>query len=347
MTGQFDIHEVVSRAWNNYDATRTIVSITDISAKVSTNHVYRVRFKDGTFVISKVSYFGKYEHFVEDHTIINVLANNLPQPFENVLAHSLMKKSELYTYREKHSIQDIWVVFYRPIKTKQRLPRRLSSDEIINMGRQFARFHKCCTSIRNTLPDSSKTMKSDLEELEAYLKTEVGKFDIGIAKSKVEEHCKKFFSFYNNVDHSQIPIIPVFVDWNIGNFSISKSGKLYSRWDYDWFRMSSRMIDFYFFARIASDVGDRTVFTYNIDVLAEERFLVFLKSYHSEFPLTELEIEMLPEMYRFFLLNYVIKYGSYFFHDIYAQQLKSEVYLTHLDSIESLDLSPLKSALRL
>lgn len=347
MTGQIDFHHIVGRAWSEYDPSREITSITDISAKVSTNHVYRVRFKDGSFVISKVSYFGKYDHFVEDHTIINVLANNLPEPFENVLAHSLMKQKELFTFRETQSLQDIWVVFYRPIKTKQKLPRRLSTDEIINMARQFARFHKSCTSIRHTLPASSKTMKSDLEELKTYLNTDIGSFDVGIAKEKVLQHCHEFLTFYETLDHTQIPIIPVFVDWNIGNFSVTKSGKLFSRWDYDWFRMSSRMIDFYFFARIASDVGDRTVFTYNIDVLSEERFLIFLKSYHSEFSLTALEIDMLPEMYRFFLLNYVIKYGSYFFHDIYAQKLKSEVFLTHLDSIQSFDLSSIKDALRL
>lgn len=344
---QIDFHDVVLRAWASYDSSREIASITDISAKVSTNHVYRVRFKDGSFVVSKLSYFGRYDHFVEDHSIINVLANNLSEPFENVLAHSLMKKNELYTFCETQGLQDIWVVFYRPIKVKNKLPRRLSSDEIINIARQFARFHKACTTIRNTLPMSSKSMRSDIEELLSDMDTEVGSYDIGIAKDKVRFHCLAFLDFYDRIDQSKIPIIPVFVDWNIGNFSISKSGKLYSRWDYDWFRMSSRMADFYFFARIASDVGDRTVFTYNIDILTEDRFILFLKSYHSEYPLQSFELDMIPEMYRFFLLNYVIKYGAYFFHDVYAQKLKSEVYTTHLDSIESLDLSHLKAALRL
>ncbi len=344
---QIDFYDIVFRAWAEYDPSREIASITDISAKVSTNHVYRVRFVDGSFVISKLSYFGRYDHFVEDHSIINVLANNLSETFENVLAHSLMKKNELYTYCETQGLQDIWVVFYRPIKVKNKLPRRLSSDEIISIARQFARFHKACATIRNTLPASSKSMKSDIEELISYMDTEVGNYEIGIVQDKVRSHCMAFLEFYDCIDHSQIPIIPVFVDWNIGNFSVSKSGKLYSRWDYDWFRMSSRMADFYFFARIASNVGDRTEFTYNVDILSEERFLLFLNSYHSEYPLQSFEIDMIPEMYRFFLLNYVIKYGAYFFHDVYAQKLKSEVYSVHLDSIDSIDLIHIKSVLRL
>lgn len=345
--GQINFHTIVEKAWNQYDPSRKIDSITDISAKVSTNHVYRIRFTDQSFVISKLSYFGRYEHFVEDHTIINVLSNNLPAPYENLLACSLMKGSELFTHIERNDLQNIWVVFYRPIKVKNKMAKRLSGDEIIYIAREFANFHKACTTIRHTLPPSSKTMATDIQELVDHINSDVGQYDVGIAKDKVLYHCELFKEFYYSVDINKIPIIPVFVDWNIGNFSINKSGKLFSRWDYDWFRMSTRMIDFYFFSRIVSDVGDKTIFTYNIEVLEEERFIQFLKSYHSEFPLTKLEIQMLPEMYRFFLLNYVIKYGGYFFHDIYAKKLQSEVYLTHLDSIKDFKIDNILAALRL
>ena len=72
---------IIEEAWKDYDASRPIHSIVDISAMVSTNHVFRVKLQNGDFVIGKLSYFGKYEHFKEDHSIINALANNLPSPF--------------------------------------------------------------------------------------------------------------------------------------------------------------------------------------------------------------------------------------------------------------------------
>ena len=39
-------------------------------------------------------------------------------------------------------------------------------------------------------------------------------------------------------------------------------------------------------------------------------------------------------MYRFFLLNYVIKDGRYFFHEIFATKLQKDAYEAHLPSIE-------------
>ncbi|HEX3024666.1 MAG TPA: hypothetical protein VHP12_05600, partial [Chitinophagaceae bacterium] len=88
-------------------------------AEVSTNHVYKITFADKNFIVAKLSYFGEYEHFVEDHTIINSLSNNLPYPFENFLARSLMKGDKLYVHRFQNQILDAWVVFYRPIQIKK------------------------------------------------------------------------------------------------------------------------------------------------------------------------------------------------------------------------------------
>jgi len=126
---------------------------------VSTNHVYRIKFEDKSFVIAKLSYFGKYEHFIEDHTIINALSNNLPHPFDHCLARSLIKGNTLYVHREQNDLLDVWVVFYRPIGVKHKLPRRLEEKHIEKLGGEFAKFHKACTSIRHTLPPSSKTMR--------------------------------------------------------------------------------------------------------------------------------------------------------------------------------------------
>ena len=190
-------------------------------------------------------------------------------------------------------------------------------------------------------------MKTDIDYLLAYLKTKEGHYEYGMVQGVIEEHCRLFLEYYERSLSENISAIPVFVDWNIGNFSVTRSGKLYSRWDYDWFRMSSRMMDFYFFSRICSDVGDRTVFTYNIDVLLEDRFVLFLKSYHAVFPLSVFELTMITEMYRFFLLNYVIRYGRYFFYEVYAAKLKTEAFDIHFPSIKTFKVDKLINALSL
>ncbi|MEL6190625.1 MAG: hypothetical protein AAFR66_01185 [Bacteroidota bacterium] len=338
-------HEIVEAAWNTYDPSRPIQRIADISAKVSTNHVYRIKLEDGASVIAKLSYFGEYKHFVEDHSIINTLSNNLEAPFDNVLATSLMKGGRLFVYRHKKGKEDVWVVFYRPIKVMKQLPRRLEEEHVEKMACQFAAFHQACTTIRHSLPPSSKSMKTDIVELEEYCRTGQGKDHFGEHTALIIEHCRRFMYFYKNYIKRDIPVIPVFVDWNIGNFSVSKNLKLVARWDYDWFRMSSRIADFYFLARVVSDVGDRTVFTYNIDVLKEERFLLFLRKYHEKFPLKTYEIDMIPEMYRFFLLNYVLKLGRFFFREDYANKLQAEVIEHHLPSIKHFETDQLKETL--
>ena len=96
---QIDFNAIVEDAWQDYDPSRAVLSINDISAMVSTNHVFRLRLEDGSVVIAKLSYFGTYDDFVEDHSLINALANNLPAPYDQFLSRSLLKKNQLFTYR--------------------------------------------------------------------------------------------------------------------------------------------------------------------------------------------------------------------------------------------------------
>lgn len=345
---RIDFLKIVKLAWQAYDPSRIILSIADISAKVSTNHVYKITFEDGWFIIAKLSYFGRYAHFIEDHSIINSLSNNLPYPYENFLSRSLMKGNQLFVYRYKDNLIDAWVVFYRPIKIKKRLPRRLNEKEIATLGQQMAYFHKACHLIRNTLPVSSKSLNSDIEHLLEIVNSDFGAYEHRAQQGIIEQQSEALFNNLERFKFYDLPKIPVFVDWNIGNFSVSSNLKLFSRWDYDWFRMSSRILDFYFLSRVVSDIGDRTVFTYNIGPLMEDRFILFLKNYHDVFPLTAKEIYLLKEVYRFFILNYVIKDGRYFFHEIYASKLQREAYKTYFPSIEKeFDADKLLSALNL
>lgn len=343
-----DFTAIVSEAWSRYDSSRVPVRIVDISAKVSTNHVYRLSFRDGSFIIGKLSYFGQFEHFVEDHTIINSLSNNLQAPFENVLARSLMKGNHLFVHRFINDIIDAWVVFYRPIEIKEKMPRRLDEKHIIMLAVEMANFHKACSTIRNTLPESSKTLVSDINHLIGSTDTEYGRFLHRLYIPEIRKHTTLFLENHDTLEADSLEKIPVFVDWNIGNFSITPDLKLFSRWDYDWFRISNRMMDFYFLSRVVSDIGDRTVFTYHITTLMEDRFILFLQAYHRVYPITTQEILFLKEAYRFFILNYVIKDGRYFFHEIFATKLRRDAFEIHLPSIDKVfDPEKLLKALKL
>jgi Ser/Thr protein kinase RdoA (MazF antagonist) len=325
---------IIKRAWQGYDDSKHIRKIEDISALVSTNHVFRITFTDDDIIIAKLSNFGQYEHFKEDHRIIHSLSNNLLYPFEYVLSKSLLKNNRVYTYRYKWGKTDAWVVFYNPTRVMHRLPRRLEEHHIRTLGQQIARFHKACARVSNVLPKSSKTLRTDINTLLDQLNADPLKFGTEEKGNVIRHHCEQFIKYRAKYNAGGFQTIPVFIDWNIGNFSVNSRQELYSRWDYDWFRMSSRVMDFYFFSRVVSDAGDRTVFSYLIGPMMEERFMLFLKEYHQINPLTADEVRFMREAYRFFILNYVIKDGRYFFSEQYAIKLQGEAFDIYLPSID-------------
>ncbi len=327
--------EIIKHAWREFDNRHEIKAVYDVSVHVSTNHVYKISFYNREPVFAKLSDYGKFEDFREDHIIINNLANNLERPYENFLAQSLVKKNELFIFRNHQEDQNAWVVFYNPIKTLHKLPRRLDEKLIRKLGRELARFHIACTNVSNQLPSASKSLATDINQL--MNTAESGMLKLSESHKKLV--LKQSETFLENTEiikyNSLFETIPVFVDWNIGNFSITSDGKLYSRWDYDWFRMASRVMDFYFFSRVVSDAGDRTVFSYLVNPLMEERFLIFLKEYHRIFPLSEPEVRFIKEAYRFFILNYVIKDGPYFFRQVYSSKLMQEAFDMYFPSLDA------------
>lgn len=342
-----DFIKIVEDAWQEYDRSRQVKTIEDISAKVSTNHVYRIRFEDDGIIIAKLSYFGKFEHFYEDHSIINSLSNNLPAPFENFLAKSLTKYGQLFTYRHRDSILDAWVVFYSPINIDQKPERKQNESQIAILGQELAKFHKACSTVKNTLPPNFKQTNHDIKHLIEILDTEHGQFEHRGHVDTIKKQCDLFQENCERIGVDKMDSIPVFVDWNIGNFSVTKDYHFYSRWDYDWFRMSTRVMDFYFFSRVCSSIGDKTTFSYLINPLEEERFLLFLQAYHQVYPLTTQEVKIIKETYRFFILNYVIKDGRYFFNEIYASRLQREAYETYLPQLEHFNEDKILKALNL
>jgi len=325
---------IIKKAWEGYDPSKPIKEIEDISALVSTNHVFRITFEDDDIIIAKLSQFGNYESFKEDHRIIHTLSNNLLYPFENLLAKSLLKNNRVYIYRYKQGKTDAWVVFYNPTRILDRMPRRLDEYHIRKFGQQIGKFHKACARVKNVLPKSSKTLRTDIYTLQHQLETNERNFGSAMQVDFLKYHCDLFLKNRSNYNMKSFEIMPVFIDWNIGNFSVSKNLELYSRWDYDWFRMSYRILDFYFFSRVVSDAGDKTVFSYYINTMNEDRFILFLKEYHKINPLTADEIRFLKEAYRFFILNYVIKDGKYFFNEQYAKKLQAEAFEIYLPSVD-------------
>ncbi len=333
---KLDYKLIVKLAWKEFDGDRhEIKGVYDVSMQVSTNHVYKVSFYGREPVFAKLSEYGNFEDFREDHIILNNLANNLEHPYNAFLAQSLVKRNELYIYRYHEVDRSAWVVFYNPIRLKNKLPRRLEEKHIKKLGRELARFHKACTNVTNQLPASSKNVITDIQKL----KRSVSKGEIKMCVAHKDMILKHADSLLNNADKlnytTEIETIPVLVDWNIGNFSITGDGKFYSRWDYDWFRMSSRVMDFYFFSRVVSDAGDKTVFSYLVNTLMEDRFMMFLKEYHKIFPLTVPEVQLIKEAYRFFILNYVIKDGPYFFRKQYSNKLIKEAYDTYFPALDA------------
>jgi Ser/Thr protein kinase RdoA (MazF antagonist) len=216
----------------------------------------------------------------------------------------------------------------------QRMPRKLDEHHIRKFGQQIGKFHKACSRVSKVLPKSSKRLSTDIHTLLGQIEANEKKFGSRMQADYIKYHCELFLKNRLKLNANSFESIPVFIDWNIGNFSVTEKLELYSRWDYDWFRMSSRMMDFYFFSRVVSGVGDKTVFSYYIKPMMEDRFMLFLQEYHKVNPLTANEVRFLREVYRFFILNYVIKDGSFFFSEQYAKKLQAEAFDIYLPSVD-------------
>ncbi|MBK8588142.1 MAG: hypothetical protein IPN77_03250 [Sandaracinaceae bacterium] len=157
--------------------------------------------------------------------------------------------------------------------------------------------------------------------------------------SMLKAHCDRFLHNAEDLGYHGFEKLPVLVDWNTGNFSVGLDGdgfKLFTRWDYDWFRIEPRTLDFYFASRVVRSEGDQTIFSYLVDPLLEPRFIRFMRAYDAINPLADEEILFLKEVYRFFILNYVIREGEHFFQGPICQRLQREaveVYLPTLDAV--------------
>lgn len=346
VSGSLPHRTALAAAWADFGDRRSIAAVDEVSANVSTNRVYRVHLDDGSTVIGKVSSYGSYFLFYEDHDRLNRCARLLEgSRFSGMLAEVWRREDgRIYTWYD----QRMWTVFYDDVPRRDQLPRILSPDQVRNLGSEIAQFHLACTDIAPRIPAGSKTVKSDAIHLLDLLESPFASRNFELPPEAIGvlwKHTHRFLERLIAVGYDEWAKIPVLIDWNLGNFSVATepdgSFRLFSRWDYDWFRIEPRVLDFYFLSRVSSRTGDRTQFTYGPHTLVEPTFLEFLRSYRRVFPMTDDEVMFLPEVYRFFILNYVVREGARFFRPDFCSQFRADAVRSYLPRLDQLDTSPL------
>lgn len=336
--------QLITTAWAAYDANRTIDHVVEVSAHVSTNRVFRVVFDDSSHIVAKVSSYGSYFLFAEDHDRLFTCAQLLRgSRWEGFLAEVLPRDGHAYTWYDG----TYWVAFYTDVERATQLPSILNDAEIENLAREIASFHRESSQIAGSLPPTSNSVKGDAIHLLDQLSHEFAAEHFGLRHDDIEIAKRSTHEFLLHLEHIRFDEwekIPVLVDWNLGNFSVKQHDsqfELFSRWDYDWFRIDTRMLDFYFFSRVSSETGDKTSFTYSPHTLLEPRFIRFLRQYHEVFPLSERELLFLPWAYRFFILNYVIREGAKFFREDLSVKFRQDATRIYLPMLNDFDASPL------
>jgi hypothetical protein len=340
--------KLIATAWSEYDTTRTIDHLVEVSAHVSTNRVFRVVFNDSSHIVAKISSYGSYFLFAEDHDRLFTSAQLLRGTrWEGFLAEVLPRDGHAYTWYDG----TYWVAFYTDVERAMQLPSILNDEQIGNLAREIASFHRECSQIAGSLPPTSNSVKGDAIHLLDQLSHEFAAEHFGLRHDDIEIAKRSTHDFLLHLEHIRFDEwekIPVLVDWNLGNFSVKYQGhqfELFSRWDYDWFRIDTRMLDFYFFSRVSSETGDRTSFTYSPHTLLEPRFINFLRQYHEVFPLSKRELLFLPWAYRFFILNYVIREGAKFFREDISVKFRKDATRIYLPMLNDFDASPLLAVL--
>ena len=352
--GDFVSVELVRRAWVALGDGRKAENFWDASPGVSSNRVYRVQLSDGSSVFAKVISYGSFIHFRQDHQRISQWQDRLSgSRFSDFLAPILSKDGEPFVYRSNRD----WLVFCEEVKQGETLPKRLSTGQVRGLGRELAEFHRQSQVAADGLVSTWKTMGSDIASLFDRVTDPEWRSARNFSRNQVaiiERHCESFFRNAERIGYHRMQKIPVLVDWNITNFSTStvsgESGegdfRFFRRWDYDWFRIEPRTLDFYFMSRVVRDEGDTSRFSYTSDMFLEPRFKLFLEAYHQANPLEEADILFLKEAYRFFVLNYVLHLGEHFFQWSLCKRLQYEAVENYLPRIDGLDVSPLLEILR-
>ncbi len=355
-----DAQRAVRKVWADFDDPRTVASTVEVSSNVSTNRVFLLRLSDGANVFAKVSNFGSPFLFREDHDRVSRLIGAFSGTrYENFLAAPLQSIRPTGSHRV-HTYYDgsVWAVLYEAVERREHLPRILNDDDIECLAREMARFHIACADAtsRASIPRTSTSIASDVVNLLDLASDRTASRTLQLDADSLgllRKHANRFLLSLDDLGYADMARVPVFVDWNLGNFSVEPMGgtgadrfRLFSRWDYDWFRTDSVLLDFYFLSRVSSQTGDRTQFSYGVHTLGEPRFRRFLAAYHEVSPLTEADVEMIIETYRFFILHLVISVGDHFFRPDLWDTFRRDAIGNGLPSIDRFDRRPLLGVIR-
>lgn len=342
------VPDILPEGWLATRDPRRLLMLEEIRLGVSTNRVFRLHLDDGTRAIAKISSFGSFVHFRQDHERISSWIERLGGTrWARFLAPVVAREGRPCLHRDGPS----WVAFYEEVERGEGLPRVLSEAEIENLADEIARFHRACLRVSSRIDPTWKTLGSDVALLRDQLDQRAwcDARSVGPASAEfLREHCDAFLENTDALGVHRMRHLPVLVDWNLGNFGVRRSGRrfrLFRRWDYDWFRIGPYTLDFYFLARVASAVGDRTEFTYGVGPFFEERFARFLRAYHAQLPLRREDLLFLREVYRFFLLNYVIRDGENFFQPALCERLRREAIEVQLPALAEVDFGQLEDVL--
>ena len=345
-----DHRSAVYSAWDAFGDPRSIVAVHDTSPMVSTNSVYRIDLdsvdESGTRrVFAKVSNYGSYFLFAEDHDRLFRCSQLLTGTrFDGFLAPVLGRDDRPFTYYD----EQLWVAFYGEARRGDPLPPRLDSRQTRCLAREMAAFHAACTDIAPAIPATSNSIKSDAIHLLDLLSSPFASRNFELSAEHIGLLWRRTHDLLlamEDIRYDSWTRVPILVDWNLGNFSVRRdpSGEfaLHSRWDYDWFRVESRVLDFYFLSRVSSATGDRTHWTYSPHTLTEPSFVEFIEAYHAVNPLSEEEIRFLPMAYTFFIVNYVVREGARFFRPDLCAKFRNDAARVYLPAVDRLDIDPL------
>ena len=108
-------------AWQAYGDPRSITSVVEVSAKVSTNRVYRLRLDDGHSNIAKVSSYGSYflsrrprphpphSRRAAEHALAGLLADVLTERDDGSDGSSGNGRDRVFTFYN----DELWTAFYQ------------------------------------------------------------------------------------------------------------------------------------------------------------------------------------------------------------------------------------------
>ncbi len=216
--------QLLSNAWTALGRRHKLQDIREISANVSTNRVYQLTLDNSHQVIAKLSSYGSYVHFRQDHLLINVWIRLLRRTrYRNLLAPILTKDEKVFTYREG----DWWAVFYEKAPFYDFLPPRLDDPCVLALGREMARLHLASIKSAKELPPTWKSLGSDIATLFDFLGSKAWREERHLpdaAEHSLRSQCEQFLSNAAELDYHKMPRIPVLIDWNIGNFSVGFDG---------------------------------------------------------------------------------------------------------------------------